>query len=254
MWRPKDVVVLALVSLAWAAPRASWALDRGPAPAELEKAIALLERAETSYDRAEVQAAIDSFSQFMKQDPNNARYRYYLGRAHFPMIDLYEQQGDAGTAEKLGEEGLELARKAVELDGTGNPDAWRLLGDFYGRLSGFKGVFNRMRYGGRSFKHHEKALAMDPRSVPALLGGGADKLNAPSGFGGDVPGALTDFKKAAELAPTSPRPYVWQGRAYVRLKQFDLARQSFEKALELGPKDGFARIAFERARKEMATN
>lgn len=253
MWRAK-IVWVALATVAWAAPQASWALAQAPAPADVQAAITLLERAEASYDRREVQAAIDSFSQFMKQDPKNARYPYYLGRAHFPMIDLYEQQGDAGTAEKVGEEGLDLARKAVELDPAGNPDAYRLLGDFYGRLTGFKGVFNRMRYGGRSFKHHQKALEMDPRNALAQIGAGADKLNAPSGFGGDVPGALENFKKAAELAPASPRPYVWQGRAYVKLKQFDLARQSFEKAVELGPKDGFTRIAFEQARKEMSAD
>jgi tetratricopeptide (TPR) repeat protein len=256
MWRPKEVVLLALLSVSWAAPRAAWAADRGqaPAPPELQKAIAQLERAEATYDRREVQAAIDSFSQLMRQEPKNPRYPYYLGRAFFPMIDLYAQQGDAATAEKLGEQGLDFARKAVELDAGGNADAYRLLGDFYGRLTSFKGIFSRMRYGGRSFKHHEKALQMDPNSVLALIGSGADKLNAPSGFGGDVDGALATFKKAAELAPGSPRPYVWQGRAYVKLKQFDLARQSFEKAVGIDPKDGFARLAFDQARKEMSAN
>jgi tetratricopeptide (TPR) repeat protein len=251
MWKAKAVVSMALASVCWVAPNSGWALDRGQAPAEVQKAITLLEGAEATYDRGQVQAAIDSFSRLMGQDPKDARYPYYLGRAYFPMIDLYESQGDARTAEKVGEEGLAFAAKALELDAAGNPDAYRLLGDFYGRLTGYKGLFNRMRYGGRSFKHHQKALELDPRSVLAVIGDGADKLYAPSGFGGDVPAALAGFTKAAEMAPQAARPQVWLGRAYQKLKRFDEARQSFRKALELEPRSGFARFASERAEKEM---
>jgi tetratricopeptide (TPR) repeat protein len=254
MWRARAVVTMALASGCWAGAGSAWAADTRPLSDELQKAVKLLARAETSYERADVQAAIDRFKQLMATDAKDARYPYYLGRAYFPMIDLYERQGDAPTAEKMGEEGLEFARRAVELDASGNADAYRSLGDFYGRLTSFKGIFARMRYGGRSFKHHKTALEMDPRSVPALIGEGADKLNAPRGFGGDVPGALASFKKASELEPASPRPHVWMGRAYVRLEQFELARQSFEKAVGLDPKDGFARFAFDQARKTMSSN
>jgi tetratricopeptide (TPR) repeat protein len=251
----RAVVSMTLAWLVGAGAAAVTAAGQGtPASDDLQAAEAQLARAEASYERAAVQGAIDRFRGLMAKHPKDARYPYFLARAYFPLVDLYEHQGDAATAEKLGEEGLELARKAVELDPSGNPDAYRVLGDFYGRLTGFKGIFARMRYGGRSFKHHKTALEMDPRSARALIGDGADKLNAPRGFGGDVPGALASFKKASELEPASARPHVWMGRAYVKLEQYDLARQSFQKAVDLDPKDGFARLSFDQARKTMSSN
>jgi tetratricopeptide (TPR) repeat protein len=252
MWRTRMVVLAAMVGVCGAAPPSASAQAGGPG--EVQQAVEQLTRAEATYDRAELQAAIDHFKRLRAKDAKDARYAYYLARAYFPMVDLYEHQGDPATAEKMGEEGLGHARQSVELDPTGNADAYRLLGDFYGRLTGFKGVFARMRYGGRSFKHHKTALEMDPRSARAFIGEGADKLNAPRGFGGDVPGALASFKKASELEPASARPHVWMGRAYVKLSQYDMARQSFEKAVGLDPKDGFARLSFDQARKTMTAN
>jgi tetratricopeptide (TPR) repeat protein len=247
--------VLVLGMVLGAVPGTSDARDSAvPAPAEFQQAFALLERAEVTYERAELQQAIDTFDRLARQESGNARYHYYLGRAYFPLINIHDYEGDPKTAEKLGRQGLEHVRTAVRLDEKGNPDAYRLLGDYYGRLSGYQGLFGRMRYGGRSMKYHKKAREMDPSSVLSLIGEGTDKLFAPSAFGGDVKEAVATFTKATEMAPSSSLGHVWLGRAYTKLKQHDQARQHFEKALALEPQSAFARNEYERAQRERAAN
>lgn len=220
-------------------------------PPELARALLLLERAELTYERAELQEALETFERLAKQDAKNARYFYYLGRAYFPLININDYQGDVKAAEKLGEQGLEHVRTAVRLDEKGNPDAYRLLGDYYGRLSGYQGIFGRMRYGGRSMKFHKKARELDPASVLGVIGEGTDKLFAPSAFGGDANDAVALFTKAVEMAPGSALGHVWLARAYLKLKKPELARQHFEKALALEPQSAFARGEYERAKREL---
>jgi len=154
--------------------------------------------------------------------------------------------------EKLVEE---HPRTKVAKDTRDNmPDAYRLLGDYYGRLSVYRGGLGRLRYGARSMKYHNKAQEMDPRNVLTVIGVGTDKMFAPSAFGGDVNQAVALFTKAVEMAPSSPLGHVWLGRAYVKLKKHDVARQHFEKALALEPRSAFARNEYERANREMAAH
>ncbi len=220
-------------------------------PASVDRAIALLEPAELTYESARLQEAIAVLEDVARREPRNARCFYYLGRAYFPLIDIHDYQGDAKKAEALGEKGLEYARTAVRLDEKGNADAYRLLGDYYGRLSGYQGVFGRMRYGGRSMKFHKKAREMDPQSVRGVIGEGTDKLFAPSAFGGDANEAIRLFTKAVQMEPASPLGHVWLGRSYLKLKKPALAREHFERALALEPRSGFARGEYERAKREL---
>jgi tetratricopeptide (TPR) repeat protein len=225
------------------------AIGMGPAPAAggsaaLDNAVVRVERAEVTYERADIEAALGELSALRQQDPGNAAYAYYLARAYFPLIDVYDQSGDAKKAEDIGRRGLKCAQDAVALDPSGNPDAYRLLGDFYGRLTSFVGVFARMRYGGESMKYHKAALEKDPQSIRAVIGIGTDKLLAPASLGGDVAGAVELFRRAVAMDPTSPHAHVWLAKAYAKQKNFDLARQEFGLALSSSPASGFARAEF----------
>ena len=211
-----------------------------PAP-EVRESVTRLETAEITYERAQLQLVIDAFTKLHADDPKNPLYPYYLARAQFPLINIYDYQGDPSKAEAAGRTGIELLETALKRDEKGNPDAYRLLGDFYGRLSLFQGVFGRMRFGSRSLTYHRKALELSPKSFLAILGSGTDKLYAPSAFGGDVDGAVELFRKAIEMEPRSPLGYVWLAKAYVKQKKFPQAREQFAKALEVRPDSAYAR-------------
>lgn len=230
------------------------AADRSTLPAgELDKAVALLEQGERAFEQDTLHAAIEVFERLARQDTNNARYAYYLGRAYFPLIDLHDYAGDRKAATALGATGLEHAQRALRLDEHGNPDAYRLLGDYYGRLSVYQGIFGRMRYGGRSIKFHEQALRLDPSNPLAVIGAGLDKLRAPASFGGNVNAAVALFKQAIDLEPHAARGHVWLAQAYLEQRQHALARQHFEQALTLEPASAWVRHEYERAQRALGT-
>lgn len=233
------------IILALSLPAAIAAADAVPAPAplspEAREALTRLEVAELTYDRNELQLSIDAFTKLRAAEPKNAMYPYLLARAQFPLVNIYDYQNEESKADETGRKGIELLEAAIALDEKSNPDAYRLLGDFYGRLSFFQGVFGRLRYGSRSMTFHRKALDMAPRSFLAVIGSATDKLYAPGAFGGDVDGAVQMFKKAIEMEPKSHLGYVWLAKAYVKQKKFQEARAQFAKALEVQPQSGFAR-------------
>jgi tetratricopeptide (TPR) repeat protein len=219
-----------------------------PDAAEVKAAVNRLERAELTYNRVELQRSIDTFSRWVEVDGERWEHHYHLARAYFPLIDLKEFAGDAEGAEEAGERGLEHVREAIRLHPDGYPDAYRLAGDFYGRLTGFKSILTRMSYGGSSNKHHKTALEQAPKSYLAVIGAGTDKLYAPAAFGGDTEGALELFRQASVLASASPLPHIWIARAHLKLGEKDKARTHLARALEIEPKSGLARLELDRLR------
>jgi tetratricopeptide (TPR) repeat protein len=206
--------------------------------------------AEASYDRAQVQLVIDELAALADREPLNAAYRYLLARALFPQIDLFDWAGEPERAREAGRQGIAHLERSLQLGGGANPDTYRLLGDYYGRLRFLEGVFGRLRYGGRSAKYHEFALRRMPEDPRALIGYATDKLHAPPAFGGDLGAAVALLEKALAIDPGSVRGHVCLAKAYLRRGETDRARVAFEKARALAPKSGFVRGEWEIATRE----
>jgi tetratricopeptide (TPR) repeat protein len=201
--------------------------------------------AEASYDRAQVQLVIDQLAALVDRDPENAAYRYLLARALFPQVDLFDWAGQPERAREAGRQGIAHLERSLQLGGGANPDTYRLLGDFYGRLRFLEGVFGRLRYGGRSAKYHELALQRTPEDPRALIGYATDKLHAPPAFGGDPGAAVALLEKALSIDPGAVRGHVCLAKAYLKRGETDRARAAFEKARALAPKSGFVRGEWE---------
>jgi serine/threonine protein kinase len=90
-----------------------------------------------------------------------------------------------------------------------------------------------------SFK---KALELDAKHVPAILGMGEIALR--QGLFGD---AIAHLKKAARLAPKSSRVFTLLGEAYLNSGNNSVAIENFKKALQLDPENARAREGFEEA-------
>ena len=220
---------------------------QGPASRSLEERVAA---AEASYDRARLQLAIDELSKLAAGDPANPEYPYYLARAHFPQIDLFDWTGDRERAREVGRKGLEYLETSLRLGGGANPDAYRVLGDYYGRLRFLEGAFGRLRYGGLSAKYHKMALDRRPEDPRALIGYATDKLHAPSAFGGDLGAAIELLEKALSIDPSLAHGHVWLAKAYLKQGKAVLARAEFDKARALAPKSGSVQGEWEIAIRE----
>ena len=90
-----------------------------------------------------------------------------------------------------------------------------------------------------SFK---KALELDPKHVPAVIGMGEIALR--QGLFGD---AIAHLKKASRLAPRSSRVFTLLGEAYLNSGNNSVAVENFKKALQIDPDNARAREGFNEA-------
>ena len=111
--------------------------------------------------------------------------------------------------------------------------AWK--GSILGTLAQGGNPADMIKYGMGAMQEFERALELDPNNVRARFGRGVGRLMAPEGFGGDVGGAIEDFKFACEKDPF-PEAYYYLGEAYKRKGLNDQAREAYQKALTLNPK------------------
>ena len=91
-----------------------------------------------------------------------------------------------------------------------------------------------MKYGAGAMQEFEMALTLNPDSPEAHLGRGIGRLMAPLGFGGDLPGAVTDFEAAVTKKP-SAEAYFYLGEAYHKMGQSEKASAAYKKALAMRP-------------------
>ena len=206
--------------------------------------------AEASYDRTQIQLAIDELTALADREPRNGAYRYLLARALFPQIDLFDWAGEPELAREAGRNGIAHLESSLKLGGGANPDTYRLLGDYYSRLRFLEGVFGRLRYGGRSAKYHKLALDRMPEDPRALIGYATDKLHAPPAFGGDLGAAVLLLERALSIDPGAVRGHVYLAKAYLKKGETHRARVEFEKARALAPKSGFVQGEWEIATRE----
>ncbi len=125
-----------------------------------------------------------------------------------------------------------------------NPDLHAWKGNIMGSLAQGDNPADMIKYGMGAMQSFEKALNLDPNNVRGLMGRGVGRLMAPEGFGGDVEGAIEDFKVVVKKEPF-PEAYYYLGEAYSRQGLMDLAKQAYQEALVLKPDYKEAKKALE---------
>jgi adenylate cyclase len=173
---------------------------------------------------AEVQNEADAGSRICEQalaaDPGNVRALTWLAVKSFNSVaggSSVDPKGDLKRAD-------ELAAKALALD----PN--------YARAHSIKGGILRSQ--GRlaeSMAEYERALALDPAMVIAVVGQGWDSLNL-----GQFEKGLEFYDKAIRLSPHDPiLAFFYYGKAwgYFGLKQYDQAIESARRAITISPND-----------------
>lgn len=147
-------------------------------------------------------------------------------------------------AKPLLEEAERVLARSAELGG--GPAALGLRGAVTGQLAATGGMIAGMRFGPRSFKQLDSALALAPNDPRLALVNGMSRLNAPRAFGGGAAKAEPSLRRAVALfqndTATGPRPvwgrvdaHIWLAIALTQLDRKAEARAELMKALAIAP-------------------
>ena len=192
-----------------------------------------LENARDRQDRASLEKQISELSAAAKKTPRDANAQYFLALASSYLAEVSLEMRDKDRAARVAQSGIDAIQRAIALNSR-NAEYYRVLGTLNGQVVPANLLY-AFTYGRRARDAISKALELDPKSARAHLARGVGNYYLPESLGGGPPVAIPDFRKAAELDPSSAEPYLWLGLALRKQHKNAEARQAFEKARRLDP-------------------
>jgi tetratricopeptide (TPR) repeat protein len=192
-----------------------------------------LENARDRQDGAALEKQIAELSDAAQKAPHDPEAQYRVALASSYLAEVSLELHDKSRAEHIAESGIQAAGRAIAIN-PGNAEYYRVLGTLCGQVVPAN-VLSAFSYGKRARNAIDKALELDPKSPRAYLARGVGNYYLPDALGGGASLAIADFRKAADLDPTSAEAYLWLGLALRKEHHNAEARQAFEKAARLDP-------------------
>ena len=192
-----------------------------------------LETARDRQDRAALEKQISELSAMAQKTPHDAEAQYHVALAASYLAEIALELHDKNQAERAAQSGIEAAERAIAINSK-NAEYYRVLGTLCGQVVPANLLF-ALSYGKRAREAIGKALELDPKSSQAYLARGVGNYYLPEAMGGGPSVAIPDFRKAADLDPSSAEARLWLGLALRKQHHNAEARQAFEKAARLDP-------------------
>jgi tetratricopeptide (TPR) repeat protein len=243
--------ITVIILLAAGFPIGAVAQKSGPDKrAQFTEARTQLEQAIVDQNIEQIVRLRSRFESFFDEPDLEAQAHYFIGLAGYRLHTLPSELDKKQKGNYLND-AVDHLKKAVSIN-EDFAEAHALLSGSYG-LKASGGIFSGMKYGPKSNNEIDRALQLVPSNPRVLLLDGIGLLFTPSMFGGDTEKAITQFKEAAkEFEKFTPKDetmphwgkvevYAWLGQAYEKQKKFELAKQAYEKALELNPDYGWVK-------------
>lgn len=208
-----------------------------------------IRQGDEAYARFDDAKALEAYQMAVEADPINYEALWKLTRACIDVADRITKQEPnwEEKQKKLYKEAESYGRRAVRA----NPnDTWGhfFLSAALGKYALMLGKKQQIELSRTVKAEIEKAIELDATNDYAYhaLGrwhrrmaeiGGAQRLIGGMIYGSIPKGTFEEseqnLKKAVELRPDYTNHHLELGRTYVAMKKYDLARQEFEKVLEL---------------------
>lgn len=188
----------------------------------------VLRQARDAQDTGRLQLHVDG-----KAGTGAAMDGYSRALASSYLAEVYLEQGKKAEAATAAEKGIDLAKAAVQKQ-PNSAEYHRLLGTLCGQIIPAN-LWSAVSYGQCAREEIETALKLNPKLPEAYLGRGIGNYYLPPTFGGGIDKAISDFRKAAELAPGSSDVHLWLGIALRKAGDNAGARQHLSEAAKLSP-------------------
>jgi len=215
--------------------------------AQSESVADFLAKGDQAYENFDNQQALKFYQQAYQADTSNCEALWKIARAYVDIGEVSDkatQKKDYYLAEKF-------ARKAIRNCPT-NSNAHLELSIAVGRVALMEGGKKKVKLSKEVKFEAEKALELDPnndlahhvlarwhREVATLSG--VLKMFAKVLYGGLPPASLDKavehFKKAIEIEPDYINHHLELGITYEKMKKWKLAKEEYEKVLQLPVKD-----------------
>jgi tetratricopeptide (TPR) repeat protein len=203
-----------------------------------------LETARDRQDRPALEKQISELSIAAQKAPHDAEAQYRVALAASYLAEVSLEMRDKNQAQRAAESGIQAAGRAIAINSR-NAEYYRVLGTLCGQVIPAS-VLSAFSYGKRAREAIDKALELDPKSSRAYLARGVGNYYLPDALGGGASLAVPDFRKAADLDPSSAEPYLWLGLALRKEHHNAEARQAFEKAMRLDPARTWIKLQLEK--------
>lgn len=185
-------------------------------------------------DRKALEGRASALQGEAEKRPKDADAWYRGAVAYSYAAEVAMETGDKNGSRRLAEAGVEMADKAIDVNGR-NAEYYRILGTLCGQIVPANPMAGILVYGKKAKEALDKAVEMDPKSSEAFLAHGVGYYYLPENFGGGPANAIKDFQRAIALDPKSAEAYLWMGIALRKEHQEAKAHEALAKALALDP-------------------
>ena len=194
---------------------------------------AALESARDRQDRGALEKLAAEAAAAAEKAPKDAEAQYRAALAASYQAEVALELRDKRAAQQAAEQGVKAADRAIAI-APANAEYHRILGTLCGQIVPAN-VLAGLSYGKRAREAIARAIEKDPKSSRAWMARGVGNYYLPPAFGGGVPQAISDFRKALELDPKNAEAYLWLGLGLRKEQKNGEARKAFEQSLRLNP-------------------
>ena len=180
---------------------------------------------------------------------SEAENYYWQAQIEF-LLGTVKQRLEQNTAVKHFEKSQKLVQKAIARNETS--EGYRLLGDTYGRLIEYNGVFYAMRNGSKILDLLKKSIELDPQNYTAYNSLGIAYFKAPKVVGDNLDKAIKNFKQAlkSEKQVDNFISYYYLAKCYVEKGNNKQASGYLKQAINIYPNNELAKLLLEKIAEE----
>ncbi len=183
--------------------------------------------ARDSQDRPALDAIAAGARKAADANPKSAAALYQAALAQSMRSEVAMEVRDKRAAGAAAEEGIELARKAIAIDGA-NFEYHRMLGTLCGQVIPAN-VLLGLRYGQCALDEVSKAIELNPKSSAAWLSRGVGNYYLPERFGGASRQGDWGFQESNRTRfGATPQAHMWLGLALGKLQRNAEAHMALE--------------------------